>query len=234
MKGKTTLLKKIMLLVFCAACLWGTASQAQAKHTSVGVAASSTYVKENDSRQVILYVGDSRSMYMTCGGNKNNPKRRNFAFAYVNGGNVTCIDKNGSLTPYVEELIEKYRKRDPVIVFNFGLNGNGKVRKNAKRIIRIYRKWMKDYPDLRFVVESVNPTILSKGSYSDKKVVKLNRLLQKEFEPDGIWMDNYTYIIENRIIRQNGYGMRDNYHYKWKTCKKLLVRIRSWVEENIV
>ncbi len=110
--------------------------RAYAWHSPVGKPASSTYVKNTDKRQVIIYVGDSRVMYMTCGPKKS-ARRANFAFAYINGGNVTSIGKNGSLTPYVTKLINKYRARNPVIVFNFGLNGNGNAKKNAKRVIRI-------------------------------------------------------------------------------------------------
>ena len=206
--------------------------RAYAWHSPVGKPASSTYVKNTDKRQVIIYVGDSRVMYMTCGPKKS-ARRANFAFAYINGGNVTSIGKNGSLTPYVTKLINKYRARNPVIVFNFGLNGNGNAKKNAKRVIRIYRQWMKQYPDLRFVVESVNPTRLTKGSYSDKKVVRLNKRLRAAFEPEGIWMDNYTVMLNQKIVKKSGYGFKDNYHYKWKTSKKMLRIVRKWVEENV-
>lgn len=228
-------IRGIRLLAVCAllaACL-GCTTQVYAKHTAVGKAASQSYVKTNNKQQVIIYVGDSRVMYCTCG-TKKSSTRTNYAFCFVNGGNVTVINRSGGkLTPFVKKYIQKYKKYDPIIVFNFGLNGNGSPGRNAKRIIKTYRSWMKAYPDLRFYVESIGPTILKKGSYSNPKVIRLNNLLKAEYEPKGMWLDTYSYILENGLISAKGKGMRDNYHYKWKTSKKLLVKIRELIEDDI-
>ena len=225
----------IQVLITCVALCMLLTLQAQAKHLPVLEPGTTTYVRKNNRKQVIIYVGDSRAMYMTMG-HGNVKQVRNFAFAYVNGGSITVIGKNGMLKPYLEKLIRKYRRRNPVVVFNLGLNGNGIPSSNAKRIIRVYRRWMKEYPDIRFVVESVNPTLLTGGPFSDQRVVQLNALLQEEFEPDGLWMDTYSFINERHLIRPDGFGMKDvddMYHYNWKTSAKILTRVRKWVEKNM-
>ena len=142
------------------------------------------------------------------------------------------FNPNGAEIAYMQELENIKEVTDDL---DDDVQGNLKAsfQGNAKRIIRIYRWWMKQYPDLRFVVESVNPTRLTKGSYSDKKVVKLNKRLRAAFEPEGIWMDNYTVMLNQKIIKKSGYGFKDNYHYKWKTSKKMLRIVRNWVEENV-
>ena len=170
-------------------------------------------------------------MHMTCGHRKAKEKA-NYAFAFVNGGKINVIDKKGKLTPYVRKLIKRYRKYNPVVVFNLGLNGNRYPARNARRIIRVYRDWMEKYPDIRFFVASINPTIVAKGPYADNKVVKLNQLLRKEFEQEGIWIDTYTYIKKHHIIRPNGYGMideADKCHYNWNTSARILTLVRKKV-----
>ena len=211
----------------------GQMSAVFAKHTNVGVPASESYVDSSDNRKVIIYVGDSRVMYCTCGAKKS-AVRTNFAFCFVNGGNVSVIDRNsGKLTSHVENYIDKYRKYNPVIIFNFGLNGNGSPENNAKRIIQVYRKWMDAYPNLRFYVEGIGPTILQKGSYSNPKVIRLNRYLQAEYEPKGMWIDTYGFIQEKGLINSSGKGMKDSYHYRWKTSKRILKMLRERVENDI-
>ncbi len=218
-----------ILFTMCVGCF----TQVYAKHTAVYKTASETRVRANDPSQVIIYVGDSRVMYCTCGAARSSA-RNNYAFCFVNGGNVSFIDRSsGRLTRYVDSYINKYMSRNPVVVFNFGLNGNGSPASNASNIIRIYKQWMNAYPKIRFYVESIGPTILSKGPYSDRKVVMLNNHLQREFAPQGIWLDTYSLIRQYNLINSSGKGMRDNYHYKWKTSKKLLRMIRQLVETDI-
>ena len=65
---KKTGIGKLLILTLLMAMMLGGTGQVFAKHTAVGKAASVTYVKPGDSRRVIIYVGDSRVMYCTCGG----------------------------------------------------------------------------------------------------------------------------------------------------------------------
>ncbi len=229
--GRKKITRAFLLTVLFALCIGGM-SQIYAKHTPVYKTASETYVDKDNPQQIIIYVGDSRVMYCTVG--KKSDVRNNYAFCFVNGGRVSYIDRDsGKLTSYVEKYISKYKSRKPVVVFNFGLNGNGSPGSNARNIIRIYKQWMSAYPDIKFYVESIGPTILSKGSYSNPKVIKLNNRLRETFEPMGIWLDTYSCILDNGWINSSGKGMRDNYHYKWKTSKKILKKVRELVEYDI-
>lgn len=228
-----TVMKRTLAAICVLTVCLAMATAAEAKITGIGTPARKSYVSNTDERQVILYIGDSRVMFCTCG-KKNSDARTNFAFCFVNGGNVGVINpKTGKLSSRVRGYIEKYRSRNPVIVFAFGLNGNSNPEKNAKRVIRTYNKWIKAYPELRFYVESIGPTKLSSGSYSNPNVIRLNKVLEEEFEPRGLWLDTYSYIVDNDIVNSTGKGLRDNYHYKWKTCKKELLKIRELVETDI-
>lgn len=226
-------MKHWIAAVLALALCMGAAFSAQAKITGVGKPDKKSYVKASDPRQVIIYAGDSRVMFCTAG-TKVSDARTNIAFCFVNGGNVNVIKpSNGKLTSRFKGYIDKYRSRNPVIVFAFGLNGNSNPEKNAKRIIKIYNKWMAAYPDLKFYVESIGPTKLGSGPYGNPNVIRLNQALKEEFEPRGIWLDTYTYLSENDIVNSSGKGLRDNYHYKWKTCKKQIIKIRELVEADL-
>lgn len=227
---KTGIVKLLLLTVLLTMVLGG-ARQAFAKHTAVGKAASVTYVKPADPRRVIIYVGDSRVMYCTCGGGQANDIRTNFAFCFVNGGNISVIRRSGGkLTPFVEEFINRYRSLKPVVVLNFGLNGNGKPAKNARKLINVYQAWMNAYPDLTFYVEGVGSTIVKKGPYSNANVIMLNNLLRAHFEPKGMWIDTYQYLEQNDIVNSTKKGRRDKYHYKWVTSRQILARLRELIK----
>ena len=212
----------------------GMISAAQAKITGIGKPSRQTYVKAGDKSQVIIYAGDSRVMFCTCGKGGANA-RNNYAMCFVNGGNASVISlAGGKLTSRVAGYIEKYRSRKPVVVFNFGLNGNSYPEKNAKRIIRIYNNWMKKYPDLQFYVESIGPTkVGGSGPYSNRNVILLNELLRQEYEPKGIWLDTNQFIVENDIVNSSGKGLRDDYHFKWSTSRRELLKIRELVETDL-
>ena len=222
--------KVLLAAVFAVMCI-GMSLTAQAAHTPVLKAACETYVTK-DPRQVIIYVGDSRVMYATCG-TKNSDARTNIAFCFVNGGNYSVAADGGRLTPMIDQYIRQYKDRDPIIVFNLGLNGNSNPKKNAKRLIKTYKWWMKKYPDLRFFVEGIGPTIVTEGSYSNANVIKLNELLRKEYQPKGMWIETYDFIEEKNLIDETGKGLRDRYHYKWPTSRKLLKHMRKCVEAAI-
>lgn len=176
-------------ITVCCFLLSFSSTNVYARYTKIGVASSQSYVKKRDKRPVIIFVGDSRAMQCTFPGG-NPSSRKNYCFCWVNGGNVNVIGKKGKLTPYVKRMIRRYKQKC-VVVLNLGVNGNSNPKHNAKRIIKIYRQWMKQYPKVRFFVVSVNPTILKRGPYSNKKVIALNKRLKKEFDPEGIYIDSY-------------------------------------------
>ncbi len=228
-KRYNRVISAFLVIMLCLA----TAFTAEAKITGVGKAARKSYVSDADGSQIIIYAGDSRVMYATCG-EKSSAVRNNFAMCFVNGGNISVINiKKGKLTGMLKFYIEKYRSRKPVVIFNFGLNSNGKPAKNAKTIIKTYKKWMSAYPDIQFYVESIGPTKLSKGSYSNPNVIKLNYYLRAAFEPMGIWIDTYSYLVSNNLVNSSGKGLRDNYHFNWKTSKSILAMLRSHVEADL-
>lgn len=198
-----------------------------AGYTKVGIAASQSYVNKNDNRPVIIFVGDSRAMMCTYPKNQSGI-RSNFCFCWVNGGNVRVLQNQ--LKPYVENMIRRYRGRC-VVAFNLGVNGNSKPKGNARRMIRIYRQWMKRYQDVKFYVVSVNPTLSKAGPYANSKVIALNRYLKKEFEPEGLYIDTCTPITESGLVTGKAKGMRDDYHYKWSVSRRCLSVVRKFVSD---
>ncbi len=229
------LTKRLLLSCLVLSMLFGCVNLVYALHPSTGVPASVSYVKKDDPRKIIIYIGDSRVMYCTCGPRANDT-RTNFVFCFVNGGDVSVIDRaGGSLTSTVIRQIENYRSFKPVVVFNFGLNGNSNPAANASRIIRIYDEWIQAYPDLTFYVESIGPTILTRSSYSNKKVIQLNDLLEEEYEPEDMWLDTYSYIVGKGLIDSSGKGMKNGgYHYAWNTSRKEMKRIRKMIEKKML
>ena len=93
---------------------------------------------------------------------------------------------------------------------------------------------LKRYPDLQFYVESIGPTkVGGSGPYSNRNVILLNELLREEYEPKGIWLDTNSYIVENDLVNSSGKGLRDDYHFKWATSRKELLKIRELVEADL-
>ena len=223
-------LKQFHIWILCIAFLAGVfafSEESYAVHTAVGVPSSRSYVKRNYSGRVIIFAGDSRTMYLTADNLKK--LRTNSAFVWVNGGGVSSIGKKGSLSPYLDRMIQRYRS-NCVVVMNFGLNGNGNVKKNAKRIKKVYHRWMKKYPDVPFLVESINPTgFQSNTGYGNRKVDKLNASLRKEFGKS--YIDVNTYLQSKKIVDKNGKGTRDNIHYKKKTNKAIYKCVKNFIRE---
>lgn len=215
-----------MAAAFCFL-MCGFSITAYAGYTKVGTAASQDYVYSSDDRPVIIFVGDSRAMMCTYPKGKT-ASRSNFCFCWVNGGNVSVIRSSGSLTPHVTKMIERYRDRC-VVALNLGVNGNSNPKSNANRIIKQYRRWMSLYPDVQFFVVSVNPTRMKNGPYSNNKVIQLNTRLKEEFEPDGLYIDTYTPLMESGLVTGNAKGMRDMYHYKWSASRRILSLVRKAV-----
>ncbi len=186
-------------------------TQAWAVHTRVGVPASRSYVSSDYEGRVIIYAGDSRTMYMTANSLRNH--RKNSAFVWINGGGVSYIDNGGRLESRLNDMIDRYRGRC-VVIFNFGINGNGSPVKNAKRITKVYRRYMSDYSDVPFFVESVNPSGYNSGGYGNPKIEKLNSLLSAEF--GDRYIDVYNYLINSGVVTKTGGGTKDKLHYKQK------------------
>ena len=216
-----------LVTVFFCMLISGFSMTVTAGHTEVGEPAVQTFVRSSDKRPVIIFVGDSRAMMCTYP--KGNPgSRSNFCFCWVNGGNDTVIHKSGKLTPHVERMIRQYTGRC-VVALNLGVNGNSNPKSNAARIIRIYRRWMKQYPDVKFFVVSINPSLAKTGPYANSKIIALNRLLRSEFEPEGIYIDTYTSLMKSGLVTGKARGMRDQYHYEWSAGKKILMSVRKHV-----
>ncbi len=231
---KTIRRGRIFLLVLLCVCMcFSGGLSASAGFTKLYVPGTLSFARKKGT--VIIYVGDSRTMMLTFPGKWGN-SRKNFYLCWVNGGNIKTISDKGQLTPYVKKAIKRYRKRC-VVVLNMGVNGNSNPQGNARRIVSIYRKWMKRYPDVQFFVESVNPSIATGGPYSNDNIASLNEILKKKF-PD-IYIDTYTYLLKTKTIKPDGTGMKDNkeavdgidkYHYSWSTGKKIVQYTRKFVK----
>lgn len=220
---KTRIGMFLAALILCTMCFSGNAF---AVHTRVGVAAARSYVSSSYEGRVIIYAGDSRTMYMTA--DNLSSERKNAAFCWVNGGNISVISANGKLTPYLKNLIKRYRKHC-VVVMNFGFNGNSNAAKNSRRVIKVYRRWMKDYPDVQFLVESVNPSGYSAGTYSNIKVDKLNKALKSEFQDQ--YMDISKKLLDSGAVTRAGKGLRDKRHYKTNVNKRIYRYIRAFIAD---
>lgn len=222
--------RKLRMILLCAAMVIGTlafSTQAYAIHTRVGLPASHSYVKRSYTGRVIIFAGDSRTMYLTADNLKK--QRNNCAFVFENGGSIKSIANKGELKPYLDTMIQRYRDRC-VVVMNFGINGNGNPKNNAKRIIRTYRRWMRRYPDVTFFVESVNPSGHPNGGVGNPKIEKLNRLLKKEF--GSSYIDVSTYLLNKGIVDRKGKGTKDNLHYKRRANRAIYRFVKSFVSEH--
>ena len=228
--GLQRLWHRICMLALLCTLLPGISMTAMAGYTNIGVAASKTYVRRSDRRPVIIWVGDSRAMMMTYA-QKDSSARSNYCFCWVNGGNVSVIGKNGKLTPFVEELIEKYSGRC-VVALNLGVNGNSNPQSNADRIIRQYKRWMRRYPEVEFYVVSVNPTTVRSGPYANRNVIAVNERLYDEFEPEGCYIDTYTMLMESGLVNGMAPGMSDQVHYRWAAGEKVLRMVRRIVAKK--
>ena len=194
-----------------------------AGHTEIGKPYSLSYVKDKNST-VIIYVGDSRTMMLSYkSGNRS--ERDNYYLCWVNGGRIDCIYSHGSLTPYLNRAIKKYRNRC-VVVFNLGVNGNSSPYDNADNIIRTYSNWMSKYKDVPFYVESLNPTTIYTGSYSNWNVEIVNERLKHEFSE--CYIDTYNYL-KRLGYGLSGKGMRGDIHYGWQINKRILIYTKSYI-----
>ena len=209
----------------------GISMSTHAGYTKIRVPASQEYVYSSDKRPIIIFVGDSRTMMCTYPKGKQSA-RSNYVFCWVNGGNVSVIGNGGSLTSYVERMIRKYRD-NCVVALNLGVNGNSNPQGNAGRIIQQYRRWMRKHPDVRFFVVSVNPTRIKTGPFANSKVIALNKRLKSEFEPEGIYIDTYSVLMESGLVTGSEKGMRDLAHYNWSAGKKILMTVRKYVSATL-
>lgn len=198
-------------------------------HTPIGKAYSVSYVSSKSSKKIIILVGDSRTMQCTYKGK--NSTVQNFIFCFVNGGSVGVVDyRDGKLSSRLRKYINKYKKHNPVVVFNLGVNGNGRPKKNAKRAIKIYNRWTQKYPNIKFYVTSIGRTYNKRGSYSNSNVLKFNKYLRNFYKNRGCWIDIYRYMEVKQLTNGHGKGMRDKVHYSWSTTKSILKMIRRFVD----
>lgn len=219
--------KRLRLFVLSAAMLIGMlafSTQAYAIHTRVGQPASHSYVKKSFTGRVLIFAGDSRTMYLTADNLK--AQRNNCAFVFENGGSIKSIANGGELKPYLDTMIQRYRGRC-VVIMNFGINGNSNPKGNAKRITRVYRRWMRRYPDVTFLVESVNPSGHPNGGVGNPKIEKLNRFLKKEF--GSSYIDVSTYLLNRGIVDRSGKGTKDNLHYKRRANRAIYRYVKNFV-----
>lgn len=63
--------------------------------------------------------------------------------------------KSGSLSSTVKKYLNKYKSRNPIVVFNLGVNGNSNPKNNANRIVKTYNTWIKAYPNTEFYVMGI-------------------------------------------------------------------------------
>lgn len=217
-------------LLLTAAILISMKSNAYAGRTPVGRAASQSGKMVKD-RPEIIYVGDSRTMFMTMYGSLKKTEIGD-SFCWVNGGGIGSISPRGNLTPLVRKMLKAHP--DAAVVFNFGFNGNGKPKKNAGAIIRTYRRWMKQYPDRHFFVMNIWPSARPSGPYSNANVQVLNAQLAKQYQAAGIYIDAYTYLLDRQIVSEKtGAGMWDGMHYKSGPTGKILRFSRKFVEKTL-
>ena len=111
-------------------------SNIYARYTKVGVSAVQDKVSKDYKGRVVIFVGDSRTMHQSSVNTKGS------AYAWVNGGGVGVISK-GSLKSKLVKLLKKYKGRC-IVIFNLGVNGNGNPKKNAKRLINTYNRYIKE------------------------------------------------------------------------------------------
>ena len=218
--------KSIIILLMTVCLILVLSASVYAKHTRVGIPNSVSYVDSSATTPIIIFVGDSRAMQCTYG-NKNASVLKNYVFCYVNGGSSSVINyKNGKLSGILKNLLHKYRNDDTIVIFNLGVNGNSNPTKNANRTAKIYNKWIKAYPNIKFYVESIWPTKIKskKGSYRNSNVVKFNKILKAEYVNKGLFIDAYEYIKHNDLMTG---GMRDKIHYKFNSTKKILKFTRT-------
>lgn len=218
--------KSIIILLMTVCLILVISARVYAQYTPVGIPNSVSYVDSSASTPIIIFVGDSRTMQCTFG-NNNASVLKNCVFCYVNGGSSSVINyKNGKLSGILKNLLHKYRNHDTIVIFNLGVNGNGNPTKNANRTAKIYNKWIKAYPGIKFYVESVWPTKITskKNSYRNSNVIKFNKILKAKYANKGLYIDAYNYIKLNDLM--DG-GMRDKVHYKWNSTKKILKFTRT-------
>lgn len=194
-------------------------------------------VKDKKSSEVILFVGDSRTLYYYY----KNVQSRKDGLIYQNGGAIDSLRYNkkfrkcSQLAKYLRKALKTYPNAS--VVFNFGCNGNWNAKHNANRIAREYKKWISAYPGRKFYVASVFPSCISKGQYSRKKIMKLNGLLKQKF-PD-IYIDSAEFLIREGLAerRMDGKGLNntgsgfDNLHYSRYASKAAKKYIRKRVTE---
>ena len=96
----------------------------------------------------------------------------------------------------------------------------------------------KNHKDLPAVYENVPGCHLFCGEceslrfseqYANKKIEKLNSLLQKEFGDQ--YIDVSSVLLQKKIVTKNGKGTKDNLHYKAKTNRAIYKQVKKFVND---
>lgn len=200
---------------------------------SSGVYASPTGVKEyvNNSKRVIIYVGDSRAMHM---GNINKNARKDFVFVYSNGGGISSINPNGG-SRWIGNILQRTLKKYPraPVFFALGVNGNSNPSSNVKRT-SYYDYYIRNYPSHQFIISTVGGTGKIGGSYGNKRVRAFNRLLKEKYAKNKkVWLyDCYQFLVQSKLINpgKSNKGTKDGLHYKGSVYAKILRDCRIFVQ----
>lgn len=194
---------------------------------------------DRNRKDIILYVGDSRTMFYAL----QNLKEKRDGLIYQNGAAIGALRYHkdyrrcSQLARYLRDALRTYPNAK--VVLNFGCNGNFHVKQNARKIEKEYRKWRKAYPGRAFYVASVFPAARKKGSYTRKKTHALNRLLRRSFPK--IYVDGGEYLERKGLDRprKDGkgfarYGGRfDLVHYSKYASRAVKQYIRQVVMEEM-
>ncbi len=203
------------------------ALRADAAWTPPGQVSSASYVT-GSSDDVIILAGDSRTMYLSV--YVSGVLLRNFVLCWVNGGSVSIIKKNGSMVSTLESALERYPNAP--VVMNLGYNGNSYPKSNARKLIREYSRWEKNYPSHRCFIANVGPAA-SSGQYSDEYVCRLNKALAKEYGNSGRYIDLYGYLTKKKAALSDGTGfLPDGKHYGSAAGAEILRCIRYYVNKH--
>lgn len=193
-------------------------------------------VKDKDKAMII--VGDSRVMhmdYLVDGKNK-----KNTYLIHHNGGNINCISSS-SYSP-VADWLPKALNKYPNAPVTLWLGENGASWTKEKQLKNNYDMIIKKYPTHTFFVMTVGPDGSAKGSYSNKNVLKVNKVITKRYLTDAsktqeeIGSDNfefydmYSYMVNDLGLDipkngkdANGKGYTDDLtHYTSGTSKKVI------------
>ena len=185
------------------------ANQFYKKFTGKSVAGGSSSQISAESDTVNYWVGDGRiaGLQAAC------------------GSMITVSDAKGDYAWYRtkgDSLIRERLKKKPnaTVVYNIGLSD---CKSGASRYVKLIKKVMKDYPDAKIYVMSLNPVDESKTTtVKNSDIEAFNKTLKSSFK--GKYLDCYSYLKKNGYITDE-LGM----YYSTVTYKM----IYSWTIQKV-